>query len=254
MQDLKGQVAWVTGAGTGIGEAAARALAAAGMKLVLSGRRESELNRVAQHIRQAGGEARVAPLDVTDASAVEAVVQSIVNQEGRIDVAINSAGLNIPRRNWNQLSREGWDQVIRIDLDGAFYCCHAVLPVMRRQQGGLIVNVSSMAGKRVSPMTGPAYSAAKFGLNAMTDSINVENCIHGIRATAVCPGEVATPILEKRPVPVSQEDRARMLQPDDLGELMLFLARMPKHVCINEILITPTWNRGLVGAAAAIPQ
>jgi NAD(P)-dependent dehydrogenase (short-subunit alcohol dehydrogenase family) len=177
-----------------------------------------------------------------------------VNQEGRIDVAINSAGLNIPKRNWNQLSREGWDQVIRIDLDGAFYCCHAVLPVMRRQQGGLIVNVSSMAGKRVSPMTGPAYSAAKFGLNAMTDSINVENCIHGIRATAVCPGEVATPILEKRPVPVSQEDRARMLQPDDLGELMLFLARMPKHVCINEILITPTWNRGLVGAAAAIPQ
>jgi len=254
MQDLKGQVAWVTGAGTGIGEAAARALAAAGMKLVLSGRRESELNRVAQHIRQAGGEARVAALDVTDASAVEAVVQDIVNQEGRIDVAINSAGLNIPKRNWNQLSREGWDQVIRIDLDGAFYCCHAVLPVMRRQQGGLIVNVSSMAGKRVSPMTGPAYSAAKFGLNAMTDSINVENCIHGIRATAVCPGEVATPILEKRPVPVSQEDRARMLQPDDLGELMLFLARMPKHVCINEILITPTWNRGLVGAAAAIPQ
>jgi len=254
MQDLKGQVAWVTGAGTGIGEAAARALAAAGMKLVLSGRRESELNRVAQHIRQAGGEARIAPLDVTDAPAVEAVVQSIVNQEGSIDVAINSAGLNIPKRNWNQLSREGWDQVIRIDLDGAFYCCHAVLPVMRRQQGGLIVNVSSMAGKRVSPMTGPAYSAAKFGLNAMTDSINVENCIHGIRATAVCPGEVATPILEKRPVPVSQEDRARMLQPDDLGELMLFLARMPKHVCINEILITPTWNRGLVGAAAAIPQ
>jgi len=254
MQDLKDQVAWVTGAGTGIGEAAARALAAAGMKLVLSGRRESELNRVAQHIRQAGGEARIAPLDVTDAPAVEAVVQSIVNQEGRIDVAINSAGLNIPKRNWNQLSREGWDQVIRIDLDGAFYCCHAVLPVMRRQQGGLIVNVSSMAGKRVSPMTGPAYSAAKFGLNAMTDSINVENCIHGIRATAVCPGEVATPILEKRPVPVSQEDRARMLQPDDLGELMLFLARMPKHVCINEILITPTWNRGLVGAAAAIPQ
>ena len=254
MQDLKGQVAWVTGAGTGIGEAAARALAGAGMKLVLSGRRESELNRVAQHIRQAGGEARVAPLDVTDAPAVEAVVQSIVNQEGRIDVAINSAGLNIPKRNWNQLSREGWDQVIRIDLDGAFYCCHAVLPVMRRQQGGLIVNVSSIAGKRVSPMTGPAYSAAKFGLNAMTDSINVEYCIHGIRATAVCPGEVATPILEKRPVPVSQEDRARMLQPDDLGELMLFLARMPTHVCINEILITPTWNRGLVGAAAAIPQ
>lgn len=254
MRDLNGQVAWITGAGTGIGEASALALAGAGMQVVLSGRREAELRRVADRIAATGGKARIARLDVSDAGAVKAVVQDIVAREGRIDVALNSAGLNIPKRNWKHLTQEGWEQVIRIDLDGAFYCCHAVLPVMRQQKGGLIINVSSIAGKRVSTMTGPAYSAAKFGLNAMTDSINTEECIHGIRATAVCPGEVATPILDRRPIPVSAEDRAKMLQSEDLGELMLFLARMPAHVCLNEVVITPTWNRMIVGPAMAIPD
>ena len=102
-------------------------------------------------------------------------------------------------------------QVVRIDLDGAFYCCHAMLPLMRKQQDGLIINVSSWAGRHVSALTGPAYIAAKFGLNAMTESINIEEGLHGIRATAVCPGEVSTPILDERPVPVSAEDRARMV-------------------------------------------
>jgi NAD(P)-dependent dehydrogenase (short-subunit alcohol dehydrogenase family) len=111
-----------------------------------------------------------------------------------------------------------------------------------------------MAGKRVGVMTGPAYSAAKFGLNAMTDSLNTEEFIHGIRATSVCPGEVATPILDKRPVPVTPEQRARLVQPEDCGELMLFLARMPAHVCLNEVLITPTWNRMLAPAVQAIPD
>ena len=254
LRDLNGKVAWVTGAGTGIGEGSAVALAGAGMKVVLSGRRETELTRVAKRITEAGGHARVAPLDVTNSKAVAALVQGIEQQEGRLDVVVNSAGLNVTRRNWKQLSTEDWDTVIRIDLDGAFYCCKAVLPLMRRQKDGLIINISSMAGKRVGIMTGPAYSAAKFGLNAMTDSLNAEEFIHGIRATAVCPGEVATPILDKRPVPVTPEQRARLVQPEDCGELMLFLARMPAHVCLNEVLITPAWNRMLAPAAQAIPD
>ena len=254
MRDLKGLVAWVTGAGTGIGEGAALALAGAGMRLVLSGRRTAELERVAGQITARGGQARIAPLDVTDAAAVQAVVDGIAAQEGRIDMVVNSAGLNINKRNWKHLAREGWDQVIRIDLDGAFYCCHSVLPLMRAQGGGLIVNISSMAGKRVGAMTGPAYSAAKFGLNAMTESLNLEEGINGIRATAVCPGEVATPILDKRPIPVSADDRAKMVQPDDCGELMLFLARLPAHVCINELVITPTWNRSYIAQARTIPD
>jgi len=253
MRDLTNKVAWITGAGTGIGAGTALAYARAGMRLVLSGRREAELAKVAAEVARLGGSARVAPLDVADKDAVLAVAASIQAQEGRCDVLVNSAGLNVRERNWKHLSTAGWDQVLRIDLDGTFYCCHAVLPMMRAQKDGLIVNVSSWAGRFVGTMTGPAYSAAKFGVNAMTESLNMEECIHGIRATAVCPGEVATPILDKRPIPVSAEDKAKMVQADDCGALMLFLAQMPAHVCLNEITISPTHNRMFVAAANAIP-
>jgi len=254
MRDLKNKVAWITGAGSGIGSATALALAGAGMRLVLSGRRQAELQQVAEQVAQAGGSARVAVLDVADGDAVQALADGIAASEGRLDVLVNSAGLNVRERNWKHLSRAGWDQVLRIDLDGTFYCCHAALPLLRRAGDGLIVNVSSWAGRHVSTLTGPAYSAAKFGVNAMTESLNIEECIHGVRATALCPGEVATPILDKRPVPVSAEQRARMVQAQDCGELMLFLARMPGHVCINDVTISPTWNRGYVAQAQAMPD
>jgi NADP-dependent 3-hydroxy acid dehydrogenase YdfG len=252
MRDLTGKVAWITGAGSGIGAGTALALAGAGMQLVLSGRRAKELQAVAEQVAVQGGRARVAVLDVSDAQAVQAAVADIAQQERRLDVAVHSAGLNVLKRNWKHLSVADWDQVIRIDLDGAFYCCRAVLPLMRQQRDGLIVNVSSWAGRHVSAMTGPAYSAAKFGLNALTESINIEEGLHGIRATAVCPGEVSTPILDKRPVPVSAADRAKMVQPDDCGALMLFLARLPAHVCINDVTISPTWNRMYVPQAQGI--
>ena len=160
MRDLNGKVAWVTGAGTGIGEGAALALAGAGMTVVLSGRRKAELERVAAAIASRGGRARVAPLDVSHADAVQAVVDGIVATEGRIDVAVNSAGLNVQKRHWKHLSRADWDSVVRIDLDGVFYCCHALLPVMRAQKDGLIINISSWAGRHVGSVTGPAYHAA----------------------------------------------------------------------------------------------
>lgn len=253
MRDLKGKIAWITGAGTGIGAGSALAYAKAGMNLIISGRREKELNLVAEQCRAAGAKVRVATLDVSNADAVQAIADSIAAQEGRLDVLVNSAGLNVLKRNWKHLSRADWDQVLRIDLDGTFYCSHAVLPMMRRQKDGLIINVSSWAGRHVSALTGPAYSAAKFGVNAMTESINIEEGLNGIRATAVCPGEVATPILDKRPIPVSAADRAKMVQADDCGELMLFLARMPVHVCINDLTISPTWNRSYVAQAQTIP-
>ena len=253
MRNLKDKVAWITGAGSGIGEASALVYAQAGMKLILSGRREAELEGVAQKVRALGGSARVAKLDVMDENAVQAVADSMASLEGRIDVLVNSAGVNVFKRNWKHLSKADWNQVINIDLSGAFYCAHSVLPMMRKQGDGLIINISSWAGRHVSALTGPAYSAAKFGLNAMNESINVEEGINGIRATAVLPGEVATPILNKRPIPVSAEDKARMVQAQDCGELMLFLARMPVHVCLNDVTISPTWNRGYVPQAMGIP-
>lgn len=256
MRDLTGKVAWITGAGTGIGEAAAVALAAAGMTVVLSGRRADKLAEVVGRIgaAQPGAVAEAVPLDVADQPSVQAVAEGILARHGRIDVLVSSAGINVRERNWHNLSVADWDRVIRIDLDGAFYCAKAVLPAMIEQGDGLIVNVSSWAGKHVSVVTGPAYTAAKHAMNAMNESINMEAGIHGVRACAVCPGEVATPILDNRPVPVTAEDRARMVQPEDCGEIVAFLARLPAHVCINELTVSPTWNRGYVAQAQALTR
>ncbi len=246
LRDLSDKVAWVTGAGTGIGEAAAVALAEAGMQVVLSGRRVEKLEEVAGKI---GDRASLEPLDVADREAVGAAARRIIERSGRLDVLVSSAGINVKKRNWHNLSLDDWERVIRIDLDGAFYCAKAVLPQMIEQQDGLIVNISSWAGRQVSMVSGPAYSAAKHAMNAMNESINMEAGLHGVRACAVCPGEVATPILDNRPIPVSEKDLAQMVQPEDCGELVRFLAELPQHVCINELTISPTWNRGYVGQA-----
>ncbi|NOX51533.1 MAG: SDR family oxidoreductase [Gammaproteobacteria bacterium] len=247
-RDLTGKVAWVTGAGTGIGEAGAIALAKAGMHVILSGRRADKLAQVAAYC---GSNVSVEVLDVSQKEDVQAVAGRIIETYNRIDVLVASAGINTKNRNWHNVSLEDWDAVIRIDLDGAFYCCKAVLPVMRKQGDGLIINISSWAGKHVSIVTGPAYTAAKHAMNAMTESINMETCAHGVRATALCPGEVATPILDNRPIPVSQQDKEKMVQAEDCGEVIRFLAELPAHVCINDMTISPTYNRGYIAAAKA---
>ena len=249
LRDLSGKIAWVTGAGSGIGEAAAVALGNAGMKVVLSGRREAELRRVAEVI--GSGRGHVEALDVSEAVAVEEVVGRIGERFGRLDVLVHSAGLNRKSRHWANIEAEDWDTVVRVNLNGAFYCCRAALPMMRTQQDGLIVNISSWAGRQPSLLAGTAYSAAKHGVNALTETINMEECVNGIRACAVCPGEVATPILKERPIPLTEEELAKMLQPEDLGEIILLLARLPKHVCVNDLLVSPTWNRGYVGRRQA---
>ncbi|MEM7019802.1 MAG: SDR family oxidoreductase [Pseudomonadota bacterium] len=246
MRDLTDKVAWVTGAGTGIGAGSAIALAEAGMKVILSGRRKEKLEEVAAACH---GKATIEVLDVANKDDVFAVANRILEQFGRIDVMVASAGINVKKRNWHNVSLEDWDSVIRIDLDGAFYCSKAVLPAMKEQGDGLIINISSWAGKHVSVVTGPAYTAAKHAMNAMNESLNMEACMHGVRACAICPGEVATPILDNRPIPVSDEDRAKMVQSEDCGEVVRFLAQLPAHVCINELTISPTWNRGYVGQA-----
>ena len=243
MRDLSGQVAWITGAGTGIGESAALKLAEAGCTVVVSGRRAEPLDSLVERIAAGGGTASAEPLDVSDKHAVASVVDRILAEHGRVDIAVLSAGINVNNRNWPVVTTDAWDDVINIDLSGAFYCCHALVPGMRERGDGLIINVSSMAAKGVSALTGPAYTSAKHAMNAMTASLLVEERNNGIRATAICPGEVATPILDARPVPVSDEDKARILQSEDVGDLILFVAQQPAHVTLNEILITPTYSR-----------
>lgn len=247
IRDLKGKVAWVTGAGTGIGQAAAIALAHAGMAVVLSGRRESALTETADIIRSNGGDPVLETLDVSDVNAAEAVVQRIFERFGQLDMAVLSAGINVKNRAWADVDSDAWDAVVDINLNGSFYCCKAVLPIMRKQQSGLIVNVASWAGVRVSKLTGPAYTAAKHGMVAMSESINMEEAGNGIRSCALCPGEVATPLLNERPVAITDEQKAAMLQAEDLGEAILFLARMNERVCVNQLIISPTANRAYIG-------
>lgn len=248
MGALDGRIAWVTGAGSGIGQAAAVALAGEGATVVLTGRRREPLEETAGRIKAAGGRAQVKPGDMASAKAVRRIADGILDRHGRIGILVNNAGMNILERSWNQLTPEGLDSVLGANLSSAFYCVTAVLPAMRAQKDGLLIHTASWAGRWVGLLSGPTYTAAKHGVVAMSHSINMEECVNGIRSTVVCPGEVATPILDKRPVPVSKEERAKMVQPEDCGDLIRYIACLPPHVCLNEVVISPTWNRGYVAA------
>ena len=252
MDSLKGKVAWITGGGSGIGLAGAEELAKAGARVVISGRTE-KTNLEAEKKLKSFGDAESVLLDVADKKAVAATAADIEKRHGRIDILVTSAGTNIggAKRNFKSMSVEGWDDVVAINLNGLFYCCHAVIPGMRARKDGLIINISSWAGRYASVLTGPAYNATKRAVIAVTESINMEECMHGIRATSILPGEVATPIMEKRPVPPSREERARMAQPEDFGKAILFVATMPARSCVNELVIAPTWNRFYVGGLEA---
>ncbi|MCW5620981.1 MAG: SDR family oxidoreductase [Burkholderiales bacterium] len=246
---LQGKVAWVTGAGTGIGLAGAKALAEAGAVVVMSGRRRDVLEHEAGAIRQSGARVEVEAMDVADPEKVNLVAEAILAHHGKVDILVNSAGLNVPNRFWRNQTIDGWNQVMRINVDGTFYCVQAVLPAMRTQRDGCIINVSSWAGVHHSQLTGGAYNGSKHAVTALTETINMEEGVNGIRACALCPAEVATPIMDRRPIPPSPEDRAKMLQPRDLGGTIRWLAELPPSVCINQLVISPTWNRIYIGAA-----
>ena len=250
MSNGRKRVAWVTGGGTGIGEAGAEALAADGWTVVVSGRRKNALDAVVTKIGKTGGVARAIPLDVSIATDVEKVAGRILADYGRIDLLVNSAGINVPKRRWADMELEGWNRLVDINLNGVLYCMRAVLPAMRGQKDGCIINVASWAGRHVSKMPGPAYTTTKHAVLALTHSFNMDECVNGLRACCLSPGEVATPILMQRPVVPSQEEQAKMLQPEDLGRTIAFVASLPPRVCVNEILISPTWNRGFIQTPA----
>ena len=210
MGTLNGKIAWVTGAGGGIGEASAKALAQAGAHVVVSGRRSAELDRVVALITTAGGKADAAQLDVVDAQATQTIADDVIQRLGGIDI---------------------------------------FMPNMREKGDGTLILTSSWAGRHPSRLTGPAYSASKHAVVALSHSINQDEGVNGIRCTVLMPGEVATPIMQSRPKPPSAEDIAKMLQADDLGAMVRYIAEAPPHVCINEVLISPTWNRSFVGVA-----
>ena len=247
-KQLAGKIAWVTGAGSGIGEAAAIALANEGAIIVLTGRRAENLENTAAQIRAAGGEAHVQPADLMKSAEVQKIGAFIGEKFGRLDILVNNAGINIGDRHWNKLTPDGIDTLVDGNLKSALYCVTVALPFMRAQKDGLLIHTASMAGRFIGGLSGPIYTAAKHGVVAMSHTINMEECIHGIRSSVMLPGEVATPILDKRPVPVTPEERARLVQSADCGDLVRYIACLPAHVCIPEVMITPAWNRTYVAA------
>lgn len=251
MGQLDGKVAWITGAGSGIGEASALALSESGAKVVLSGRRATELDRVAAAVRAKGGVAEIAPLDVSDSEACAELAQEIEKKHGSIDILVGSAGINVPNRQLDSLTIESWKDVVDVNMNGLMACILGVLPGMRARGDGLLILISSWAGRHASLLTGSAYNATKHAVVALSHSINLEEGRNGVRSCVIMPGEVATPIMKRRPVPPSDEEMARMLQAEDLGRTIRFVAEAPPHCCVNEILISPTWNRILYGTFEA---
>jgi NAD(P)-dependent dehydrogenase (short-subunit alcohol dehydrogenase family) len=237
---LQGKVAWITGASSGIGQACARLLADDGATVVLSAREPANLARAAGGMT--GGAVHALPVDVTDGSAVEAAARRIEADFGGIDILVNSAGLNIARRAWADVEPADWQRVFEVNVSGTYHCIRAALPAMRARGGGLVVNIASWAGRFPSGKAGPAYNAAKSAVIALTQTLNMEEHRHGIRACAVSPGETATPIMARRAVPPTQEELARMLQPEDVAAVVRMVACMPPRACVNEVVITPTAN------------
>jgi NADP-dependent 3-hydroxy acid dehydrogenase YdfG len=237
------KVVWITGAGSGIGRAVARMFAADGATLILIGRRADNLKSVYGEVCAGGGRGEVLALDVCRRQQVDEAAGRLIERHQRVDVLVNNAGLNVRGRKLAVLSGEDWDQVIETNLTGAFNMIHAVLPAMRKQQDGLIVNVSSMAGRRVSGIAGTAYTASKHGMNGLSLSVSAEEGGNGIRCTALMPGVVNTDILEKRAVTYSAEERARMVQPEDIAQAVRFLALLPGRSTVPEMLVVPTLPR-----------
>lgn len=230
------QVAIVTGGGSGIGAAVAASLASAGYRVVVVGRRAEELNKT---VGQSPERISAVVGDVADRQAVESVIASTISTAGRIDVLVNCAGMNTVKRTIADISPADWERVVSVNATGAFHFIQCVLPQMRKQGGGTIINISSVAGLRAVPLGGVAYNASKFAMTALGTSVGEEERQNGIRVTNIFPGEVDTPILKARPVPVTAEHRQRMLQPEDVAATVALVCSLPSRVRIPELVVVP---------------
>jgi NAD(P)-dependent dehydrogenase (short-subunit alcohol dehydrogenase family) len=238
---LKGKNALVTGGGTGIGWGIAEALAAEGCRVAISGRREQVL-REALATWKSEPQILACACDVGDRASVQRLFAWAATDLGPIHILVNSAGVNIRNRTMADMLPEQWDAVMAVNATGAYNCMYEVLPQMRERRDGLIVNISSISGIRASQLGGVAYSAAKFAMTALGTCVANEDNQYGIRVTNVFPGEVNTPILEFRPNPVSAEHKAAILQPEDVGELVVAIALLPPRAHVPDVVIKPTWQ------------
>ncbi|HEV3144871.1 MAG TPA: SDR family NAD(P)-dependent oxidoreductase [Gemmataceae bacterium] len=239
MGQLDGRTALITGGGSGVGLATARLFLNEGARIAICGRNADKLKAAVQELA-AGNRLLSFSVDVTAPKSVADMVAATTRTFGRIDILVNNAGMNIKERSVKELTPESWRLMVAANLDGAFYCIHAILPQMRERKDGIIININSVAGKRSGPLGGASYNAAKFGLSALGICVAAEEKDNNIRVCNIYPGEIDTPILINRPVPVTEEQRKKILQSEDVAAAVLFVAAMPARVSIPELVIKPT--------------
>ncbi len=240
MGNLQNKTVIVTGASSGFGEAIAIACAAEGARVSLVARRVELLERVAIAVCAKGGEALVCPADVSDDAQVHAAVEKTRAAFGPVDVLVNNAGINIPQRSITDTSAEQWRELMDINLTSAFVFTQAVLPEMKARGDGLIINLASRAGMFPSIGAGVAYSASKIGMEALNDVTNEEGNAHGVRACLFNPGAGNTPIIDRRPVKFSLEQKMKMIQSVDIAATVVFIASLPPRVNIDLVSMLPT--------------
>jgi NADP-dependent 3-hydroxy acid dehydrogenase YdfG len=233
-------IVWVTGAGSGMGRAISVAAARDGYRVVLSGRRKEALETTATLVAQVGGESLVIPMDATKDGDVRAAHREMSSQWGPVLKVVQSAGLNHPKRYWRNQSISDFTNIVQTNLVASARIVDLMLPDMRVASDGLVVFVSSYSGWRFSPDAGVAYSASKTALSTLAESLNAQENPHGIRACHLCPGDVDTQFLQMRPNVPHEADRAKMLSADDIARATMFVLNSPSHVCVNELVISPT--------------
>lgn len=235
---LKGKVAVIVGASSGMGAAAARALAREGMRVVLAARREDRLHELTKTIEDSAGTALPCSTDVADRNAVERLIQTATKHFGRIDLLVYATGTNIPDRSLDRLTPETWEMMLATNLTGAYHCTQLVVPVMRRQGEGQIIYLSTGA-VQTPDVSGVSYQASKHGLSGLAFGTAVEEKANGIRTCVIYPGLTDTEILAKRPVPTPPEVMAKALEPEDVAEAVVYVARLHPRACVPELRLMP---------------
>ena len=248
---LDGKVSIITGAGTGIGASAAGMFAEAGSSLVLAGRRRAPLDEVATSAREHGVEVEVRPTDLEDGDAAAELGRWGVERFGRVDILVNNAGHSSRVRSIRYVGPEEWDSVFKVNVEGVYRLTQSVLGNMIERGEGTVITVSSMAALNPGLLGGAPYSAAKAASLNMIRGMNTELAKLGIRACAIMPGEVDTPILENRPRPPDSDDRSTMMQAEDIAQAVFLCAAMPQRTIVEQVVMIPTVRRDVARDMAA---
>lgn len=238
--DLKDKIVLVTGGGSGIGLGIATAFVQEGCHVFITGRTEEKLKAAAESV-SGPGTIQYKTCDVSSREDVAAVYEFVKSQKGSPDILVNSAGINVPKRLFQDADPADWDKVMGVNATGMYNCTHYALPGMREKREGFIVNINSVSGLHTIKLGGLQYCASKYAAASVGTFTNIEEAENGIRVTNIYPGETNTPILEKRAVVPPPEKREQMVHPEDIAACVITIAKLPGRAVVTDLVITPPY-------------